>query len=122
MYKPVDRRFSQFLMDYHKLGSFMKLTKKQLQCMPKEVLLACAPEEIALIWDKLPKHLKDDKDILQYQFCTNHEEIGGLGDVIDGPPRRKLFCCYCNIKDIQINAGSRKEEEGDSGNNLLNKL
>ncbi|CAG9768418.1 unnamed protein product [Ceutorhynchus assimilis] len=104
-------------MDFYKLGSFMNFSRKQLEQIPKEVLLACAPEEIALIWNKLPEHLKKDKDIIQYQYCTDHDETRGSEDVIDGPPPRKLFCCYCNIRDVQINAG-----EKESNDNFLNKF
>ncbi|CAG9766102.1 unnamed protein product [Ceutorhynchus assimilis] len=112
-----DELLDLYIPDVPKLGSFMNFSRKQLEQIPKEVLLACAPEEIALIWNKLPEHLKKDKDIIQYQYCTDHDETRGSEDVIDGPPPRKLFCCYCNIRDVQINAG-----EKESNDNFLNKF
>ncbi|MGI0027986.1 MAG: hypothetical protein ACREAD_09135 [Nitrosopumilaceae archaeon] len=77
------------------------MTAEELKNMPKEVMIASAPNEIAMVWDKLPEKLKSDIDILKYQYCTDH--YNDLGeDAADGPSPRRLFCCYCKVNDINI--------------------
>lgn len=85
--------------------SLLKMTKEELANMPKEVMIACAPEEIALVWEKLPTHLHDDIDILKYQYCTEHHGSSDSSpdvDVNDGPPPRRMICCFCNMKQVEI--------------------
>ena len=91
---------------YHLVGSLQKMTQEQLENMPKELMISLASNEIALVWDKLPDHLKQDPDMENYQFCYEHhsssDDSNGEKDVADGPIPRKLFCCYCKISDVKI--------------------
>ena len=36
------------------------MTQEQLENMPKELMISLASNKIALVWDKLPDHLKHD--------------------------------------------------------------
>lgn len=98
------KRMGCSLNAFSRLGSLLKMTKLQLTHLPKEVMIACASNEIALVWDKLPKHLQDDIDVLKYQYCLDHydtnDDVGS--DVNDGPPPRRLVCCICNMSDVNV--------------------
>lgn len=98
--------FFHSLKAYRDAGGLVKMSRKQLEHMPKEVMICLAPNEIALVWDKLPNHLQHDRDMLKYQFCYDHNisdsESSNI-DVNDGPLTRKLFCCYCKVSDVTIN-------------------
>lgn len=97
------KRMGKSLIAFSRLRSLLKMSRQQLANMPKEVMIACAPHEIALVWDKLPEHLQNDIDILKYQYCTDHDDIGSGGtEVNDGPSSRRIFCCYCNVNDINV--------------------
>lgn len=100
----------QSLRVYRQVGGLLNMTREQLENMPKEVMISLAPNEIALIWDKLPDSLKNDGDMLEYRFCYEHYSSGSSEDSNeerdegDGPIPRKLYCCYCKIKDVKIKA------------------
>ena len=100
------KRMGHSLIAFSRLRSLLKMSKKQLSDMPKEVMIGCAAHEIALVWDKLPKNLQDDIDILKYQYCQEHyskdDDIGSNVDVNDGPSPRRIFCCYCKVRDVNI--------------------
>ncbi|KAJ8911233.1 hypothetical protein NQ315_012220 [Exocentrus adspersus] len=83
------RNMGQSLIAYSRLRTLTKMSRQQLANIPKEVIIACASNEIALVWEKLPDHLREDIDILKYQYC-------------DGPNLRKIFCCYCKVSDVII--------------------
>lgn len=95
------KNMSNSMQVFFQSGSLLNMTKDELVYMPKEVIINCAFREIPFIWSKLPKHLQEDADILNYLFCTEHQQREN-GDVNDGPPKRKLFCCYCKMKDINV--------------------
>lgn len=100
------KRMGHSLIAFSRLRSLMKMSKQQLADMPKEVMIGCAAREIALVWDKLPEHLQNDIDILKYQYCQEHYssdgDSGNNVDVNDGPPPRKIFCCYCKVRDVNV--------------------
>lgn len=98
------RRMGHSLIAYSRLRSLAKMSRQQLADMPKEVMIACAPNEIALVWDKLPEHLQNDIDVLKYQYCTEHFDNNNKSnaDLNDGPPSKKIFCCYCKVNDVKI--------------------
>lgn len=103
------KRMGHSLIAFSRLRSLLKMSKQQLADMPKEVMIGCAAHEIALVWDKLPNHLQEDVDILKYQYCLEHypaddstESSPGGSDVNDGPVPRKLFCCYCKVRDVNV--------------------
>lgn len=85
--------------------SLLKMSKHELSNMPKEVILACTPDEIALVWEKLPEHLQNDIDILKYQYCQDHYNTSNnksSHDTVDGPPPRRIFCCYCHVREVNV--------------------
>lgn len=97
------KRMSQSLRIYSRVRSLLKMSKTELADMPKEVIISCAANEIALVWDKLPQHLQNDIDILKYQFCDDHfKSTINTSDAYDGPPPRKIFCCFCKVHDVNL--------------------
>lgn len=111
---------------YKRVGGLQNMTPEQLKNMPKEVMISLAPNEIALVWDKLPNHLKIDGDIIKYRFCYEHYAATDEPnvDVGDGPIPRRLFCCYCKMRDVKITGENRTEtnESGTRNTSLLNSL
>jgi hypothetical protein len=95
------KKMSASLKAFQRCGGLLNMSREELENMPKEVMLATAVNEIAHVWHKLPKHLQNDVDMMKYSYCKEHEHCGG-SDVIDGPPPRRLFCCYCQIRDVKI--------------------
>jgi hypothetical protein len=106
MERDIYTKMLQAVKVYHSVGGLQKMTREQLENMPKEVMISLASNEIALVWDKLPINLKQDPDIENYRFCYEHhsssDDSNGEKDVADGPIPRKLFCCYCKISDVKI--------------------
>lgn len=99
------KKMGQSLIAYSRLRSLTKMSRQQLSNLPKEVIIGCASNEIALVWDKLPEHLQNDIDVLKYQYCTEHynnDSRAASSDVNDGPIPRKIFCCYCNMSNVNI--------------------
>ena len=103
---------------YYRAGGLVKMTREQLENMPKEVMIGLAPNEIAPVWDKLPIHMQTDVDMVKYQFCTEHYNSTNVNDDDegDGPIPRKLFCCYCKIGDVNVTTENsiKTQEEGKS--------
>lgn len=97
-------KMGKSLRAFSRKRSLLKMTREELANMPKEVMIACAPKEIALVWENLPTHLHDDIDILKYQYCTEHyiDDSSEDVDVNDGPPPRRLICCLCNMEEVEI--------------------
>lgn len=108
MDKDAVKKMTHSMQVFFKTRSLLNMTKEELVDLPKEVIINCAFREIPFIWSKLPKHLQEDKDILNYLFCTEHEQDDS-DDVNDGPPRRKLFCCYCKMEDINVASDNKIE-------------
>ena len=97
------KRMGHSLLAYSRLRSLTRMSKTELADMPKEVIIACAANEIALVWDKLPEHLQNDIDILKYQYCNEHYNTNSdTSDTYDGPPPRKIFCCFCKVQDVHL--------------------
>lgn len=115
------------LKDYNRVGGLLKMTKEQLENMPKEVMISLAPMEIARVWDKLPNHLKNDSDMLKYQFCYEHNKTNNDDDddEADGPPPRRIFCCYCKVSRVNVAVEKHikeKTSEGDNNNKKIDDL
>ena len=101
------------LKAFNQVGGLQKMTAEQLKNMPKEVMIALASNEIALVWDKLPERLQNDSDMLKYCFCyEHHNSDDSNSDDYDGPIPRKLFCCYCKISDVNITAENSVKTSG----------
>jgi len=90
------------LQTFFKTNSLIYMSENELSYLPKEVIIGCASEQIPYVWSKLPTSLQNDSDIKKYLYCTDHYQTVDSNDVNDGPPPRRIFCCYCNIKDNQI--------------------
>jgi hypothetical protein len=105
------RKMLLSLEAYRRTGGLQKLTTQELENIPKEVMIILAQDEIALVWEKLPEKLKNDSDMLKYQFCHEHSSSGDSDrDEGDGPLPRKLFCCYCKISDVTIKTLERRKQ------------
>lgn len=108
------KRMADSLRVFSKYKTLTKLTKEQLTALPKEVIISCASNEIAWVWDKLPEHLKNDIDIMKYQYCLEHysdDSTSHSTDVNDGPIPRKYLCCYCNVQDITVASENKLNTE-----------
>lgn len=98
---------------YRRAGGLQQMTSKEIENMPKEVMIILAQDEIALVWEKLPEKLKNDSEMTKYQFCYEHSNSDDSDrDVGDGPLPRKIFCCYCKISDVSIKTSESKKRWG----------
>lgn len=93
------KKMAHSLLAYSRLRSLVKMSEKQLADMPKEVMIACAPAEIALVWEKLPEHMRNDIDMLKYQYCIENDF---LEEQMSNSNSEKVICCFCNMGDIGI--------------------
>lgn len=100
------KNMGQTLIAYSRLRTLTKMSRQQLAYMPKEVLIGCAANEIALVWDMLPEDLRNDSVVSKYQHCMEHygenTDDSEDSDANDGPIPRKIFCCYCNVGSLNI--------------------
>lgn len=104
------KKMALSLKVYYRHGSLLELTSEQLENMPKEVMITCKPNEIALVWDKLPEHMKNDIDILKYQYSSEQYNNLYEEEESDVSTPRKLYCCYCKMRDVNIT--NEKIEQG----------
>lgn len=105
------KRMSKSLKAYSKHKRLGRMSVEELKNLPKEVIIACAADQIAQVWQKLPEHLRNDKDIWQYSYCTEHFGNNKTNeDEFDGPPPKRLFCCYCNMSDVNIDVGKSNHD------------
>jgi hypothetical protein len=117
------KKMHSSLKAFSRAGGLLGMTSEELKNMPKEVMICCAPNEIAMVWNKLPEHLKTDIDILRYQYCTEHHNRKKLGDnEIDGPAPRRIFCCYCKINDVNIKAENCLKTSAGEKQGMLSNL
>lgn len=84
-------------IEFHKNNGLDKMSKSQIKLLPKNYVKTINAWELEKNWHLLPNHFRNDFELSQYKFCTNHNQT--TGDVIDGPPNRKINCPYCkNVK------------------------
>lgn len=97
------------------------MTEEELANLPKEVMVSCVPEEIVYVYNKLPENLKQDPDIIKYLYCTEHyNEADSDNDVADGPPPRRVFCCYCNINEVSMGSANAIEVSNQTEKSTTN--
>lgn len=73
-----------------------KLTKNELESIPKAVFLKYYSAFINNLWDRLPENLQRDRDIASYRECSDHfNEPWEWGHVdAQGPLRRDCEKCH----------------------------
>lgn len=74
-----------------KVSNTKELSYEQIQYIPKTTLLDHFEDEIDAIWDKLPTHIKLDKEIRDCRRCKIHHEPPQ-----ELPAPMKKNCCICN--------------------------
>lgn len=101
-------RLEQFTKDRMEMINLaMKECKKRgysnmqfelVKFLPKEFILS-HHEDVELIFDKLPKHMQDDPDILCNLRCDIHYQgkSGGNCDVMDGRNPKRKHCDSCVV-------------------------
>lgn len=104
------KRMSHALRVYSIRRRLDRMSAEEFENLPKEVILACAADQIAQVWHKLPEHLQKDEDIFQYTYCTEHFGNNNNEDEFDGSPPKRLFCCYCNMSDVTIDVGKSNQD------------
>jgi hypothetical protein len=102
MNKKQIKKMNESLQIFFKTNSLIGMSKNELSYLPKELIIGCASQQIPYVWSKLSTKLQEDSDITKYLFCTEHYQTAESNDVNDGPAPRRIFCCYCNIKDNQF--------------------
>lgn len=94
--KLSDREFEEMIRSLHhytcnnRFPSMFFLNTEQLKSIPKEVMVALMPEDIPLVWNRLPEDVRED--LHGYQRCVEHTTSSG-GDV--GPIVLIKDCVYC---------------------------
>lgn len=76
-----------------KRRGYSNLQIELVRFLPIEFILSHT-EDVELIFDKLPKHLQSDLEILSNLRCSEHYNSGG-NDVWDGPAPKRKNCSLC---------------------------
>lgn len=77
---------------------YLNLQTELVQYLPKDFLIN-HKEDLELIFDRLPVHLKSDPDILRNMRCTEHfTSMQAFYDSIDGPNPKRKDCYFCVCK------------------------
>lgn len=71
------------------------MNAEDIACLPKEFLLIFASGTIDQAWDKLPEHMRADKDIADCRRCTRHYHTTAGADDFDGPAPMIKNCLQC---------------------------
>lgn len=75
---------------------YKDLQTELVKYLPKQFIIN-HKEDIELIYDRLPDHLKTDFDILKNMRCTSHFNFTNSQNVtFDGPNPKRKNCIYCN--------------------------
>lgn len=70
-------------------------TAEELEYVPKILLLRDYADEVGIIWDRLPAHIKADPEVQSYRRCLKHYNLPTQRDHIDGPPPMIRECSEC---------------------------
>ncbi|KYQ51995.1 hypothetical protein ALC60_08891 [Trachymyrmex zeteki] len=62
------------------------LTSKELEYIPKIILLREFENFIDVLWDRLPKHIRANLEIQRYRRCLKHYNLGLLNRTINALP------------------------------------
>jgi len=100
------KNMSHSLRAFSQKKCLQDMSTEELADLPKEVIIACVPNEIAYVWHKLPECLKNDPEIAKYKYCTEHYNER-KGDDVDHPPLRRIFCCYCKVKEVNVGSSNK---------------
>ena len=76
------------------MGFLNQLKLDELQALSKETLLKFA-DDIRMIYDKLPRDLQEDEDIILWKRCFEHYNRPDQRTHIDGPAPPKMYCPVC---------------------------
>jgi hypothetical protein len=76
---------------------FLNIPQDLVRFLPKHFILN-KNEDIEYIFDKLPKHLQTDEDILANMRCTDHRFWNGSTTEFDGPMQKRKDCFFCKYK------------------------
>lgn len=79
----------------------MDLTRRDLEYIPKKVLLQQWGEDIPLLWHKLPAHIRADAEVATYMPCYRHYNLPTSRDHIDGPAPQIRLCRSCQNTTIE---------------------
>ncbi|KYN29100.1 hypothetical protein ALC57_01463 [Trachymyrmex cornetzi] len=71
------------------------LTSKELEYIPKIVLLRQFEYCIDLLWDRLPEHIRADSEVQRYRRCLKHYNLPTHQTHIDGPTPLIKNCSEC---------------------------
>ena len=100
------KNMSHSLRAFSKKKCLQDMTTEELTDLPKEVIIACVTNEIAYVCHKLPECLKKDPEIAEHKYCTEHYSQR-KGDNVDHPPLRRIFCCYCKVKEVNVGSSNQ---------------
>ena len=76
-------------------NNIVRLSKEELEYVPKVILLQNFGRYIEHLWDKLPEHLKADPEVRGYRRCLQHYNQPWQRDHIDGPAPYVRDCELC---------------------------
>jgi len=71
-----------------------EITSSDLKNIPKSFLKYYYLKYLSRIWNLLPIHLQEDKELQQYLRCRRHPYNNGNVHY-DGPPPRRIDCRIC---------------------------
>lgn len=100
------KNISQSPKSFSKKKCLQNMTTDELANLPKEVIITYTSNEISNVWDRLPERLKNDHEMEKYRYCTEHYN-GRIEDDIDHPQLRRIFCCYCKIKEVNVGSSNK---------------
>ncbi|KYQ56629.1 hypothetical protein ALC60_04437 [Trachymyrmex zeteki] len=71
------------------------LTSKELEYIPKIILLREFENFIDVLWDRLPEHIRADSEVQRYRRCLKHYNLPSHQTHIDGPAPLIKNCDEC---------------------------
>lgn len=76
------------------------LTAKELEYIPKIILLREFGRHIDYLWNKLPKHIRNDPEVQRYRRCQQHYNLPRQDTHIDGPAPLIKDCNLCRKNEV----------------------
>ena len=81
--------------------NIVRLSKEELEYVPKVILLQNFGRYVERLWEKFPEHIKADPEVRGYRRCLQHYNQLWQRDHVDGPAPYVRDCELCQREQYE---------------------
>ena len=79
------------------VDDILKLSVRELEYVPKVILVKKFGQYVKHLWERLPQHIKADPEVRGYRRCQDHYNQPWQRTHIDGPAPYVKECHFCQL-------------------------